>query len=171
MFSLADVRVTFREKKQDFLFLEVQKGELKLAVRVELKAGYPVIPPLWHLSLISVPACHSVIALSAEYEQLMDSSEQVEALRAQKQCLSSGEPIQPILEQIQNELHLHYHDYCNQSLDFLLTYQLKKLQVCAKILEMTLLEQGHGVYERSVGTLGQRPFWFDPARNMFSQRY
>ena len=103
---------------------------------------------------------------------MVDAADQVEALRSTKQCLSSGELVQPILEQIQEELHVHYADYCVEGLDFLLAFQLKKLQVCMKIFEMTLLGQGQGVFERAVGgKIGSRPFWFDPSRNMFSQRY
>lgn len=66
----------------------------------------------------------------------------MEALRSRKQCLSSGEPVQPILEQMQDQLHVYYHEYCTEALDFLLAFQLKKLLVCIKIFDMTLAGKG-----------------------------
>lgn len=79
-----------------------------MKAKVELKSGYPIIPPLWHLTLEKAPPCQTIVDLPAEYRDMMDNPDQVEALRATNQCLSSGEPVQPILEQIQDELHLHY---------------------------------------------------------------
>ena len=39
----------------------------------------------------------------------------VEGLRAKDQAyLKTGEPLQPILESIEDELHLYYEQYCNR---------------------------------------------------------
>jgi len=46
-----------------------------MSARVELRAGYPIIPPLWHLKLINAPACATEVVLPAEYLQMMDSSD------------------------------------------------------------------------------------------------
>lgn len=123
IFSTAELKINILDKAHDCFTIEVSKGaNLKLKARVELRAGYPVIPPLWFLKLEQAPDCATQVVMPAEFAHMMDSSEQVEALRSSKQCLSSGELVQPILEQIQDELHVHYSDYCDESLDFLLTF-------------------------------------------------
>jgi len=75
--------------------------------------------------------------------------------------LQNGELVQPILDQMQDELHIHFSDYCSQELDFLLLFQLKKLIVCIEIFCLTLNGKGQGVFEREIGVRGDRPFWFD----------
>lgn len=38
-----------------------------MAARVELRPGYPVEPPLWHLTLQSAPRCQTSVELPQEY--------------------------------------------------------------------------------------------------------
>lgn len=71
------------------------------------------MPPLWQLRLKNVPKCAAEVVLPPEYLALIDNQDQVETLRSKKQSLSSGELTQPILEQIEDELHSYYSDYCS----------------------------------------------------------
>jgi hypothetical protein len=51
VFSVQDVKAVVVERGTDFLRIDVAKGALKMSAKVELRAGYPVTPPLWHLTL------------------------------------------------------------------------------------------------------------------------
>jgi hypothetical protein len=107
----------------------------------------------------------------------------VEGMRSKDQTyLSSGEPMQPIIDSIEDELHLFYDDYCSREkhLDFLLSFQIRKLMNCLEILyETTKIEdkknqQSLGIsalFRKAVkGRFKKRPFSFNENLNLFQQR-
>ena len=107
------------------------------------------MPPLWSLELVKTPKCSTLeeSELPIELHHLMDSSEQVEALRVKNTSLSTGQLFKPVTEQIQDELHLHYQEYCHSNeVDFLISYQLRKLLNCVEIFYMTLTGKGQGIF-------------------------
>lgn len=105
------------------LLVVLTKGSLKLKAKVQLRAGYPITPPMWSLTVESVPKSADEVILPREYLMLMDNADQVESLRQHKDFLSTGEPIRPILDQIESELLVYYSDYCKpEMLDFLITF-------------------------------------------------
>jgi len=88
----------------------------------------------------------------------------------ESQFLASGEPIQPILDAIEEELHLHFNEYCHQDhlTDFLLSFQLKKLLNCCELLHETCIKSGASLFkEAKKGKEMARPFMFDRVCNMF----
>ena len=48
---------------------------LVLHARVDMRAGYPVNPPLWSLRLESAPTCQTEVSLPLEFAQMMDSTD------------------------------------------------------------------------------------------------
>ena len=99
---------------------------MQLKGTITIRPGYPEMPPLWSIELVKAPktAVQAENELPVELQHLLDSSEQVELLMKDKLCLPSGQLVQPVLEQIKDELHLHYPEYCceREMLDFLLSY-------------------------------------------------
>ena len=93
--------------------------------------------------MVGHPDIQNQIVVPPEFALMMESwAEKVEQQRIKKTHLSNGELVQPILDQMQDELHIYFTDYCNQELDFLLLFQLKKLVVCIEIFCLTLNNKG-----------------------------
>jgi len=66
---------------------------MQLKGTITIRPGYPEMPPIWTIELVKAPKTTIQVdnELPVELHHLMDSSDQVEALRKDKLCLPSGQ--------------------------------------------------------------------------------
>ena len=106
---------------------------------------------------------------SDDFDRVEDLRKKVEGPVC-AQFLKSGEPVRPILDNIEEELHVYFGEYCLQTkvIDFLLSYQIQKLLICFELLDQTCSRKNGSLFQDpQAGKAMSRPFKFDQITNMF----
>jgi len=75
LFSVADIKVNLLSNENDIIHFVFTKGSMKLSAKVQLRVGYPIVPPLFFLQMEKVPKCANEVILPPEYQTLMDNSD------------------------------------------------------------------------------------------------
>ena len=129
----------FEEQDDGSLLVEFNCPEMIYVAEVEIAPEYPVKPPIFTLKAKSGQTLSQAGLLPEHLLQITSHEElaKVEGLRSNQEAyLSSGEPVQPILDAIEDELHLYYGEFCNecQQVDLLLSFQIRKLMSCLELI-------------------------------------
>ena len=131
----------------------MERGEFTIRGFIEIGYNYP--------------HCAPNIVLRVEAAKKTEDGKSVESLAGLE---GSDFGYSHMLREIEDELMLHWGEYCTEKL-FLISHQIKKLTTCIEILVDTENDKVTTLYQKGKkGVYRSRPFAYNPATNMYEQR-
>ena len=154
----------------------------EMQARVKIPLNYPDCPPSFQLTMKKHtfhPRGNELILSRVDQGDLLavSSLRQLQSNTQPADLLNPNqEPIQPILESIQDELHVFNDEFCSiNQRDWLLSFQIRKLTQCLDILTELSGEKGsdklNGIYRQAVkGRFKKRPLSYNYILNILESQ-
>ena len=176
----------FKQVSQTTFEIRVERDKAySVTAKVFIPLNYPEAPPIFKLTMHSSGTPNSNHDLPSSLLSKIDMSDlnAVNAMRSQQSLTQPAdllspfsEPVQPILDQILEELHIFYTDFCSmEQLDWLLSLQIRKLIGCLDIMhEVKVSPEGetlNGLLRHPVTSRWKKlPFAYNQVQNRLDCR-